>query len=159
MILKFRQKIFSWFDSYDVFNEYNQVVYRIRGRLDWGHRFVIFDANGKQVGMIREKIISLLPQFQIFDQYGRQVGSVHKQISFFRNKYFVDLNGWHVQGDILDWSFHIMDRNRDVAYINRKLIAFTDTFFLNIYDPKDALLVLMCVVAIDAQECTEGKNR
>lgn len=37
MRLLFKQRLFSWFDSYDIFDENNNVVFTVKGQLAWGH--------------------------------------------------------------------------------------------------------------------------
>ena len=37
MRLLFKQRFFSWFDSYDIYNEAGETVYTVEGKLSWGH--------------------------------------------------------------------------------------------------------------------------
>ena len=37
MKLLFKQRIFSWLDSYDIYNEQGEKVYTVKGELAWGH--------------------------------------------------------------------------------------------------------------------------
>ena len=37
MRLLFRQRLFSWFDSYDIYDEAGNTVYTVEGKLAWGH--------------------------------------------------------------------------------------------------------------------------
>ena len=37
MKLLFRQRFFSWFDSYDIYDEDGNTVYVVKGQLSWGH--------------------------------------------------------------------------------------------------------------------------
>lgn len=46
MRLLFKQRLFSWFDSYDIYNEAGETVYTVKGQLAWGHCLKIFDAGG-----------------------------------------------------------------------------------------------------------------
>ena len=46
MQMLFRQRIFSWFDSYDIYAEDGSVLYTVKGQLSWGHCLKIFDADG-----------------------------------------------------------------------------------------------------------------
>lgn len=66
MKLLFKQRIFSWLDSYDIYDETGQIVYTVKGQLSWGHLLKIFDNNQQCVGMIKEKIFVWLPKFQIY---------------------------------------------------------------------------------------------
>ena len=50
MKLLFKQRMFSWFDSYDIYDEAGNTVYVVKGQLSWGHMLKIFDANGNELG-------------------------------------------------------------------------------------------------------------
>lgn len=43
MKLLFKQRLFSWFDSYDIFDENGEVVYVAKGQFARGHCIKIFD--------------------------------------------------------------------------------------------------------------------
>lgn len=36
MKLLFKQRFFSWFDSYDIFDESGNVIFIAKGQLSWG---------------------------------------------------------------------------------------------------------------------------
>ena len=55
MKLLFKQRLFSWFDSYDIYDEAGNTVYVVKGQLSWGHKLVIYDAYGNEVGMVVQK--------------------------------------------------------------------------------------------------------
>ena len=50
MKLLFKQRLFSWFDSYDIYDEAGNTVYVVKGQLAWGHKLIIYDAYGNEVG-------------------------------------------------------------------------------------------------------------
>ena len=60
MKLLFKQRLFSWFDSYDIYDEAGNTVYVVKGQLSWGHKLAIYDAYGNEVGMVEKKF---LPSF------------------------------------------------------------------------------------------------
>ena len=62
MRLLFKQRFFSWFDSYDIFDEDGNTVYVVKGELSWGHRLQIYDAMGSPVGRVQEREFSLMEQ-------------------------------------------------------------------------------------------------
>ena len=68
MKLLFKQRFFSWLDSYDIYNEAGEPVYTVKGQLAWGHCLKVFDANGREVGMLKERILSFLPKFEIYSE-------------------------------------------------------------------------------------------
>ena len=77
MKLLFKQRLFSWLDSYDIFGEDGQVIYTVKGQLSWGHCLKIFDANGYEVGMVKERIFSSLSCIWDNSMSGVSVGNCH----------------------------------------------------------------------------------
>ena len=66
MRLLFKQRFFSWFDSYDIYDEMGNTVFTVEGRLSWGHCLKIFDASGVEIGTVKEKIFTFLPKFELY---------------------------------------------------------------------------------------------
>ena len=86
MRLWFKQRFFSWFDSYDVYNEDGSVAYTVEGKLAWGHCLHILDAAGNHIGTVKERVFSLLPRFEMYIGE-RYVCSIQKQFTFFAPRY------------------------------------------------------------------------
>lgn len=42
MKLLFKQLLFSWLDSYDIYDEMGNTVYTVKGELSWGHKLQIY---------------------------------------------------------------------------------------------------------------------
>ena len=154
MKLLFRQRIFCWLDSYDIYNENGDTLFVVKGQLSWGHCLKIYDAFGREVGKVKEKIVTLLPKFELSAD-GRHLGSVKKNISLFSPSYSLDFLGWKAKGNIFEWDYTICDRDRNcIASISKELLNLTDTYVLDVADPADALYVLMFVLAVDAEKCS-----
>ena len=51
MKLLFKQRLFSWFDSYDIYDEAGNTVYVVKGQFSWGHKLAIYDAYGNEVAV------------------------------------------------------------------------------------------------------------
>ena len=156
MKLLFKQRFFSWFDSYDIYNEDGQTVYTVKGQLAWGHCLKIYDAQGNELGTVKERILTFLPKFEIYirDCY---VGCISKEFTFFRPKFNIDFNGWYVDGDWFEWDYRILnDSGRAIANVSKELLRLTDTYVIDVYDPQDAFCALMLVLAIDAEKCSRN---
>ncbi len=156
MKLLFKQRFFSWFDSYDIYNEAGETLYTVKGQLAWGHCLKIFDASGNEIGTVKEKILTFLPQFEIY--YGEQyVGCISKEFALFKPKYNIDYNGWHVEGNFWEWDYNILNHaGQNIAAVSKQLFNWTDTYVIDVYDPQDALSALMLVLAIDAEKCSRN---
>ena len=68
MKLLFKQRFFSWFDSYDIYDESGNTVYVVKGQLSWGHCLKIFDRYGSEIGTVKERVLTLLPKFEIYEK-------------------------------------------------------------------------------------------
>ncbi|MDD6799211.1 MAG: LURP-one-related family protein [Firmicutes bacterium] len=154
MKLLFKQRLFSWFDSYDIYDEQGNTLYIVEGQLSWGHCLRIFDPNGNELGSVKEKILTFLPKFELY--YGYQyVGCIWREFSFFRPRYNIECNGWHIEGDFMEWDYQIVSASGDpIATISKQLFRWTDTYVIDVADARDALYSLMVVLAIDAEKCS-----
>ncbi|MDD6060541.1 MAG: LURP-one-related family protein [Ruminococcus sp.] len=156
MKLIFKQRVFSWLDSYDVYDEYGNTVFTVKGKLSWGHLLKIYDANRNEVGTVKEKLLTLLPKFEMY--FGEEyIGSICKEFTFLTPKYNIDYNGWHVEGSWLEWDYSIVDYTGiKVASVSKEIWRLTDTYVINVKDPHDAIYALMLVLAIDAEKCSRN---
>ncbi len=156
MKLLFKQRFFSWFDSYDIYNEAGETVFTVKGELAWGHMLRIYDAYGREVGVVKQKIFTWLPKFEIYLN-GNYAGCIHKEFSFFTPRFNIDYNGWTVNGNWLEWDYSIYDsQGYCVATVSKELFNWTDTYSIDIHNPQDALCVLTLVLAIDAEKCSRS---
>lgn len=154
MRLLFKQRLFSWFDSYDIYDEDGNTVYTVKGQLSWGHCMKIFDAHGNEIGMIQERVLTLLPKFEIY-LGGNYVGCIRKEISFFKPVFDIDYSGWHVEGDFFEWDYNILNSSGGcVARVSKELLNWTDTYVIDVNNPQDALGALLLVLTIDAEKCS-----
>ncbi len=158
MKLLFKQRFFSWFDSYDVFDSFGNTVFTVKGEFAWGHCLRIYDACGNDVGLLQEKIFTLLPKYEMYSN-GYYIGCISKEFRLFSNAYNIDYNGWHVEGNFLEWDYQIYDGSgRPIADISKELFKWTDTYTIDVENPDDALCALMVVLAIDAEKCSRDDD-
>lgn len=156
MKLLFKQRFFSWFDSYDIYDEMGATVYTVKGQFSWGHCLKIFNAAGFEVGTVKERIFTFLPKFEMYlgEQYA---GCISKELTFFRPRYNIDFNGWNVEGDFFGWNYSIVDSwGSQVAMVSKQLWNWTDTYMIDVQNPSDSLYALMLVLAIDAEKCSRS---
>ena len=138
MKLYFKQRFFSWFDSYDIYYEGGDVAYTVEGKLSWGHC-----------------VLTFLPKFDLYVGE-RCIGTIRKEFTFFHPSFTMDFCGWTVEGSFMEWDYTIQDGPRTVASISKELFNWTDTYTIDVADPGDALYALMVVLAIDAEKCSRN---
>lgn len=158
MKMLFKQRMFSWLCSYDIFDESGEVLYKVKGQLSWGHCFKIFDRNDNCVGMVKQRLLTFMPKFEIYmdDTY---MGCISREFAFFKPKYNIECKDWQVEGDFFEWDYDITDSRREtVATVSKQLFNWTDTYSIEVYNPADALVALMLVLAIDAEKCSRNSH-
>lgn len=156
MKLLFKQRLFSWFDSYDIYDESGNTLYTVKGELAWGHLLRIYDSCGNRLGYIKEKVFTWLPKFEMYlgESY---VGCISKELTFFRPRYNIDCNGWRIEGNWFEWDYNILNSlGQCVATVSKQLWNWTDTYTIEVSDSQDALCALMLVLAIDAEKCSRN---
>lgn len=158
MRLLFKQRFFSWLDSYDIYDENGNTVFTVEGKLAFGHRLDILDAAGAYLGTVKEEVLTFLPRFRLY--LGSEcIGKIKKEFTFFKPVFTVDCSGWEVSGDLFEWDYDITGAAGEVvAHLSKELLRFTDTYVLDIADEQNALLVLMVALAIDAAKCSSGNS-
>ena len=92
MKLLIKQRVFSWGDAYDIYDENGNVKYVVKAEIfALGHQLHVYDANGFEIGQIKQKLLTFLPRFEI-EISGRTVGTISKQFTLFCPKYEIDFN-------------------------------------------------------------------
>lgn len=158
MKLYFKQRFFSWFDSYDIYDEQGNTLYVVKGQLAWGHCLKIFDRTGNEVGTVKERILTFLPKFEIYlgDQY---LGCIKKEFTLFKPQFTIDYNGWQIQGSFMEWDYQITNASgTEVASISKELFHMTDQYVIDVRGDENSLIVLMFVLAMDAEKCSRNNS-
>ena len=82
MRLLIKQRVFSWTDTYDVYDEKEEPKYFVKAEFfALGHQIHVYDKSGREVGMVKQRLLTLLPAFDI-EIDGKEFGSVQKEFSF-----------------------------------------------------------------------------
>ena len=154
MKLLFKQRIFSWLDCYDIYDEYGNIYFKVEGKLSFGHEFHIFK-KGVLVGKLKQKLLTFLPIFEIYDGKDKYIGSIKKNFTFFKPSFTLDYRGLEINGDWLEWDYDICKNGKVIARISKELFNFSDTYQINVSEYY-ALDALMIVLAIDAVKCSSN---
>lgn len=156
MKLLFKQRFFSWFDSYDIYHEDGSVAFSVEGKLSWGHCLHVLNPAGEHIGTLQQRVLTFLPKFEIY-QGETCLGTIQKEFTFFKPSFLLDFNGWQVEGEFMEWDYTITGpAGETIATVSKELFHWTDTYVIDVADPANAFLALMVVLAIDAEKCSRG---
>lgn len=154
MQLRIKQHVFSWGDTYDVYDQNGQPKYYIQSEIfALGHQIHVYDKRtDREIGSIHQKLFTFLPQFEIVIG-GQTVGTIRKELSFFLPKYHVDFQDWDVDGDFMGWDYTAYQNGREVLSVSKELLTWGDTYVLQYSTAAHEIPGLMLVLAIDAVNC------
>ena len=139
MKLLLKQKVFSWFDSYNIYDENENVIYKIKGEYSWGHLLRIYDESDNDLGFIEQKMFTWFPKFIL--NVGSKEYILIKKFAFVKEIFNIEDLDIEVTGNFWRWNYEI---------------SYTDVYELDIKNKDDALLILEIVLSIDALHCDNG---
>ena len=155
MKLLFKQRLFSWFDSYDIYDEFGNTEYIVKGEIGLSHRFRIYNNRNIELAYIKQSLFKIFPEFKMYIN-GNYVGCVKKRFSLLKPIFTVKCKGLYIEGDIFELNYKIKDNcNHVIASINKKLFSFSDKYVLNVKNREDVLHALVIVLSIDALKCNK----
>ena len=156
MKLYIKQRVFSWTDTYDVYDENENPKYFVKAEfLSIGHNIHIYEkSTGREIGAIHQRLLTFLPAFEI-EISGCKIGTIQRKFSLFRPQYEIDYNGWRVEGDFLGWDYDVMSGCSRVVHISKEPFHWGDTYVLDFVDQADETMGLMLAIAIDAANCSD----
>lgn len=160
MKLVIKEKAFTILDQYDIKDEDDNVVYKVKGKIDITKRLDVYDAKGECVGKIKEKMIKLVPHYEIF-MGDEHIGDITKDIfKLVKDKYSFDYNDWKIKGDLINFNYDIKAGVKKVAEISRKAIRIiTPTYVIDVANKKDVLPAVLVAVAIFAMQDDAQKEK
>lgn len=152
MKLLFKQRLLSWFGRYDIYGENGGVIFSVEGKPSWGKRLEIYDAQGNYLGQIKRKLWTWLPRYELYIGES-MIGEIKKEFTFLKPVFSLSFNNWTVTGNFMEWDYQVLDaRGQLVMNASKELWNWTDTYIIDVFDAKDALLSLMIVLVIDAEK-------
>ena len=133
MQLLIEQRVFSWSDTYD-----------------------IYDEQGNQKYFVKNELISLGHRLHVYD--GQLMGHIEQRFALFRPKYDVDFMGWRAEGDFMGWDYDVYEACSAVVHVHKKILSWGDTYAIEFDDPKHEIPALLLVLAIDAANCSQNNS-
>lgn len=152
MKLYIKQKVFSFKDKFDIYDESGESKYYVEGEVfSFGKKLHVFDKNGTEIAFIRQKVLSFLMRYYIErkDSTMNVNALVEKQFSL-KPSYRIDDFGWNVTGDFFAHNYVVEGANGVIATITKKWMSWGDSYEIDIADGQDIVNVLCVVIVIDA---------
>ncbi len=162
--MKYRMKQ-DWIalgDDFTITDEGGNVVARVDGKVfSIGDKLSFLDAQGHEMGVISERIISLRTSYEIL-RNGQVAAFVSKDLfTLFRCSFTVDVPGpddLEAQGNLLDHDYTFSRHGKTVATVSKAWFNFRDSYCIDIAPGEDAFLIVASAVVIDLC-CHHGREK
>ena len=155
--LYMRQRVFSWGDKFEIYDNVGNVKYYVEGEVfTFGKKLHLYDVAGNELAYIEQKIFTFLPKYFIH-MPGRETVEVVKEFTFFKPEYSVYGPDWKVVGDFWDHDYDILAGDEVIASVQKEWFTLGDAYEISIADGVDPVTALAVVLVIDA--CIDAKRR
>ena len=124
------QKLFALGDDFTIRDAAGADVFFVDGKaFSLGDNLSFQDMAGNELAYISQKLLALMKKYEIYRD-GRLFAEVSKELSFFKDKYTVDIpgpNDYEVTGDFLDHEYSFVRRGREVAHVSKAFFSLADS--------------------------------
>ncbi len=159
MRLYIKQKVFSWNDRFNIFDESGTPFYSAEGEFfSWGKKLHVYGPDGAEAAFIRQKVMSLFPRFFI-EINGQTVCEVVKEFTLFRPSYRLEGLSWRMGGDFFDHEYSLTSKEGEIMRLSKKWFTWGDTYELDIHEPQNELICLCVALAVDCALAIEEASR
>ncbi len=149
------KEAFMSFDHFDVWDENENLVYSAdREFFNFGKKLTVADAAGNVVASVQHVPFSIPCTYAL--TAGTREYDLTRHFALFSRSYSIDELGWEVEGDFMGLDYEITKDGRRVAAVSRAWMTLGDRYALEVADPRDALIALLTVIAID---CCDEEHR
>jgi uncharacterized protein YxjI len=148
-----REKLLSVGDDYWIENDRGERAYKVNGKaLRVRRTFVLEDASGDEVAMIRERKLSIRDAVAI-ERQGDAAATVRKALVGIRDRFTIDVEhgtDMKAHGNVVDHEYEIERDGDTVATISKKWFRVRESYGVDVAAGEDAALILAITVAIDS---------
>lgn len=156
MKLYIKQKMFSFTDSYDIYDENQNIKYFAKCDFTWMlHRLRIYE-NSQQIGFVEEHFKWVEPEFSLYlnnQKYGRII----KELTFFKPRYYLDFNDWQIRGNFWGLDYEVINpKGMVIMKFYKELFTWTDHYCLDILDESNEKICVLIALAVDMAVCSQS---
>ena len=155
-----KQKVFTLKDKFDIYDENQTLQYQVKGKfVSITNRLELLNSAGDLALRSNRKVLTLLPKYFVYNRENEEVATIKKLFAL-RPKFNISIlnKEFYLEGNLFAHSFEILDRGEPVASIKKKIIAWGDTYEIEIYSNENIELFLFVVIIVD-QVIHESKRR
>ena len=156
MKLYIKQKVFSFKDKFNIFDEGGNIKYTATGEIfSLGKKLHITDVAENEVMFIRQRLLTFLPKYEIILGTSDPVEIV-KKFTLFRHEYVIPQWDISIQGDFFAHEYEVFRGGVEIAHLSKAWFTLGDAYAIEILNPADELMALAAILVVDC--CMEAQN-
>lgn len=156
MKLYIKQKVFSFKDKFNIYDERGEIKYTAEGEIfTLGKKLHITDTNGQEVIFIRQRLLTFLPKYEI-SLLGGETVEIVKNFTLLKHVYTIPAWDITIKGDFFAHEYEVLRNGAEIAHLSKEWFTWGDTYAINIADPRDELMALASILVVDC--CMEAQN-
>lgn len=151
MRLNIKQKVFSFGDKFSVNATDGTPIIFVEGKVfSVGNKLTIYDAQGNELFYVEQKLFKLLPEYRIY-QDGQEIAYLKREFSLFKPKINITskFGAFTINGNFIGYNFDIINDGKLVATVSKKMVAFSDSYILDIIEEQNVPFLVTLVIVID----------
>lgn len=108
----------------------------------------LYNALGNEIGVVRFEDQTGVDKICGLYLDGRKLGTVTSKFSF-KVKMDLNFNGWHLDGTIVQRSFTVIDKHKNLVIKFNAAFSECDTYVLEYFNQENEILGLLLVMAVE----------
>jgi uncharacterized protein YxjI len=147
---KIREKIFSFSDDFTIKDMEDNDIFIVKGKVfSIGDKLKLLDMQGNELVYIEQEPFRLLAKYNIYLN-GNHAAVVKRKFSLVP-KFIIEssMGNYTIDGNIFGFNFTIYKDGRNVATVSKKILAFSDSYVVDIVDNENHPFILAFVIIID----------
>lgn len=147
MKLVCKERLFSRFRGYRVYDDDGKLVFVVKSRPFLERGLDICDADGQRVACLQRQPMMWPKEYEmtVFDRYvgERYLGRITVEETLYYNEYAISCNGWCVNADPETRGYAVIDpKGKAVGFVEWRVCPFR-RYVINVMNEEHALPMLM----------------
>lgn len=150
--LYMKQKVFSFGEKYNVFDENENVVYHIKGKVFSIKNKLDMYQGDRLVYHFERKLFRFLPEYELYTPEGEVIATIKKNFQFIGGKLTIHSRYGEMKfvGQILQRDFQLFNDHKEVMSVHKKWLSWGDSYEIMIHDDTREAFYVALVIMIDA---------
>lgn len=158
-----RERFFRLGEDNDILTDTGQPAFQVDGKaLSLRNLMVVSDVAGNQVAQVTRKLAALLATYEIALTGGGGAEVQHRFSNPLHPRWTIAVAGgddMEMTGNFTQHAFTITHNDAPVATVSKAWISMTDAYGVDIVDGQNNALILCCVLALEAEQDRQQRNR